>query len=271
MIDKLLENKIKDSSRENEVAVLLSGGVDSLSVAFTAHRLGKKVHAYTFCLENNPTYDSQKAIDASNIMGWRCTKVEVPINNLIEDFHTLRTKFACIKKTHYECTFPFLYVYPKIEEKEVISGWAADGYYGVSKKACIHYKEPKELFDQFRIEYFGNSNPVAYMQQQYLCLKYKKDFIAPYLDSTIKDFFMQYDWYQLNKPYQKHHVIEAFPEFQKIGKPKPHINLQLGAGIDKAFEVLLECKDINIKNRKRMLDVYRDWKNYGEIRTLYDC
>jgi len=271
MIDKLLESIVENSSKEKEVAILLSGGVDSLSLAFTAHRLGKKVHAYTFCLENNPTYDSEKAVDASHKMGWKCTRVKVPIHNLREDFHTLRTKFACIKKTHYECTFPFMYIYPIIEEKEVISGIAADGHYGVSKKACIHYKKPKELFDQFRIEYFDNSNPAGYMQQQYLCLKYKKQFIAPYMDATIKEFFMQYDWYQLNKPYQKHHVVEAFPEFQTIGRPKPHINLQLGAGIDKAFEVLLECKDINFKNRRRMLDVYRDWKNHGEIRTLYDC
>ena len=74
----------------------------------------------------------------------------------------------------------------------------------------------------------------------------------------------------MNKPHEKHHVINAFPEFKTIGKLKKHWNLQLCAGVDKAFETMLECKEINYKNRDRMLDVYRDWKGIGEIRTLFD-
>ena len=48
MIDKLLIEQIEEQTSDKEVAVLLSGGVDSLSVAFAAHRLGKKITAYTF-------------------------------------------------------------------------------------------------------------------------------------------------------------------------------------------------------------------------------
>ena len=42
MIDKLLEKTIEKEAPDSHVAVLLSGGVDSNSVAFAAHRLGKK-------------------------------------------------------------------------------------------------------------------------------------------------------------------------------------------------------------------------------------
>ena len=45
-------------------------------------------------------------------------------------------------------------------------------------------------------------------------------------------------WEELNKPFQKHHVLNAFEEFKK-GKFKKHINLQLGAGVDKLFETLI--------------------------------
>ena len=270
MIDKLLEKIVSTECNEEKIAVLLSGGVDSLSVAIAAHRLGKKIHAYTFHLEGQPSYDAEKAKSASDKMGWDCTTIIVPTNNIENDFETLRKQWKCVKKTHYECTFPFMYIYPKIEEKIVLSGWAADGHYGVSKKACIHFKQPKTLFDQFRTDYFGQSNPVAIQQQRLLAEHYDKTFVAPYVDSTVVDFFRQYDWFELNKPYQKHHVVEAYPEFQVMGKPKPHINLQLGAGVDKAFEVLLQSDKVNFKKRKRMLDVYRDWKNYAEVRTLFD-
>ena len=270
MIDKILEDVIQENVNEKEVAVLLSGGVDSLSIALAAHRLNYKVHAYSFHLENYPSYDCEKAEEASKKMNWQFTKVIVPTNNLTEDFIKLRTEFKCIKKTHYECTFPFLYIYPLITEKIVLSGVAADGHYGVSKKACLHFKQPKEKFDQFREEYFSQSNPAGLLQQIELSNKYNKTFVAPYLDTKVIQFFRQYDWFELNKPYQKHHVRECFPEFQIIGKPKQHINLQLGAGIDKAFESLLQSNEINYKRRTRMLDVYRDWKNRDEIRTLFN-
>jgi asparagine synthetase B (glutamine-hydrolysing) len=268
-IDQLLCDVIAKESKEDEVAVLLSGGADSLSVALAAHRLGKKIHAYTFHLHDQMTYDFGKAMNTCNQMKWECTPVIVPVDNLISDFHRLRTEFGCVKKTHFECCYPFMYIYPQITQKEVLSGWAADGYFGVSKKANIHYKHTKVLFDTFRNEYFEADNRAGYIWHNRVAVANNKKFIAPYLDSTIKDYFYQFDWYEVNQPYQKHHVIEAFPEFQTIGKPKKHINLQLGSGIDKLFENLLQSTEINFKQRKRMLDVYRDWKDYDRLSTLH--
>ena len=262
MIDKILCEEIQKASKENNVAVLLSGGVDSISVALAAHRVGKKVTGYTFHLKDQLSYDAHKAQKVCEIMNWSCQVVEVPIDNVSNDFIRLRQQYDCLKKTHYECTFPFLYVYPKIEELEVLSGIAADGHYGVSKKACLNYKEPKEKFDLFREDYFKNPNPAGFIQQKILCERYNKIFVAPYLEQSVKDFFRQYDWYQLNKPHQKHHVRNAFKEFERFGKIKPHINLQLGSNIDKLFEsVIIPDKTINFRDRKRIMDICRDWRS----------
>lgn len=78
MIRDILIEILSEQSKDNDVAVLLSGGVDSLSVAFCADYLGKKVHAYSFNLKNQPSYDSDKAEKVSNILGWNFTLVEVP-------------------------------------------------------------------------------------------------------------------------------------------------------------------------------------------------
>jgi 7-cyano-7-deazaguanine synthase in queuosine biosynthesis len=64
---------------------LLVGGVDSLSVAFAAHELGKKVHAYSFCLDTNSSYDSDKAAEVAQIFKWPFTLKVVPTDNLEED------------------------------------------------------------------------------------------------------------------------------------------------------------------------------------------
>ena len=46
------------------------------------------------------------------------------------------------------------------------------------------------------------------------------------------------------------------------------MNLIIGSGITKLFGTLLKNKDINFKNRNRMLDVYRDWHVLNNTSTL---
>ena len=61
MIDKLLTQEIVKQVWDNDVAVLLSGGVDSISVAFAAMNARKKITAYSFHLDTHVSYDFLKA------------------------------------------------------------------------------------------------------------------------------------------------------------------------------------------------------------------
>jgi hypothetical protein len=143
-----------------------------------------------------------------------------------------------------------MYLYPEIKQEEVLSGWAADGYYGISKRAILHYTKgkTKEKFDEFRNDYFLPNKSAGYMWHKIVADKYNKKFITPYLSKAVRDFFYDKDWYELNEPFQKHHVVNDFEQFKKFNFKK-HINLQLGAGIDKQFETLLNNSKINPNNR----------------------
>ena len=263
-ISQILEEEIKKSVPTEECAILLSGGVDSLSVAFAAERLGKKITAYSFKIKDIPSYDYEfaKTLCERNKLytdNWKFVGIEIDLANFEERFIEL-VLLGCVKKTHFECVFPFLYVYPQIKEKYVLSGWAADGYFGVSKKANIHYKHTKELFDQFRDDYFQPENQAGYLWHKKVSDMYNKVFVTPYLSDPVKEFFYQYDWDELNKPKQKHHVRDAFEQFKLYKKPKPHMNLQIGSGITKEFErLVLPNKDLNVYGKPRIMDVCRDW------------
>ena len=74
---------------------------------------------------------------------------------------------------------------------------------------------------------------------------------------------MQFDWYEMNKPFQKVKVVDAFPEFKRT-KVRRHENLQLAANIPSQFEKLLDNPEINLYNRKRVMDLVRDWQDKGE-------
>jgi len=269
VIDKIITNIVDQEAPDQTVAVLMSGGTDSLTVAAAAHRLNKKLNCYTFRVDGKDSDDSIYAEKACKHFGWNFKLIDVPVNNIENDFFTLIKKYECKKKTHVECTFPFLYVYPHIKEKYILTGWAADGYYGVSKRANIHFKHTKELMNKFRQGYFGKldettqkfipGNPVGIKQQMLLAKSVDSILVAPYVDKKVWDWMIQYDWDFFNKPYQKAPLFDAFPELLEI-KRRNHLNLQLAAGIPNYFEKLLDNKKINIYNRSRIMDLVRDWK-----------
>jgi asparagine synthetase B (glutamine-hydrolysing) len=267
MIDKILTNQI--NFQDKECALLLSGGVDSISTGFMAHRLGKKITAYSFCLDTNVSYDYLKAEEVSNKMDWSFVGVKIPTANLVDDWYRL-VEFGCKKKTHYECLYPFLYVYPEIKEKYVLSGLGADGYYGNQNWGQRKWKikESKENFDAYRDFYFTPEQQ-GHTKDKELAAVYKKILITPYITKPVKEYFYQFDWAQLNKPKQKNDVREGFKEFELIGKVKNHQHLQgKVSGITELFETLLNNRDINYLRRGRMLDVCHDWRN-GITATLY--
>lgn len=260
-LDKILMQFITENIPDNECAVLLSGGVDSLSCAVAAHRLGKKIHAHTFHLEGDPTYDSRMAEHAASVFGWNIKTTVVSTRYLERDFLRLIYDYDCKKKTQVECTFPFLYLAKDIKVKYVLSGIGGDSYYGLSKRVRINFKRPKNIFDRWRTEYFQQENAAGILQLRALCDQYNKILLHPYLwYAEIYDFFMEKDWDQLNSKQEKHHAREAFAdEFAQIGKIKPHLNLQLVANIDDLFLTLLDNKKINFRNRIRVMDMCHDW------------
>ena len=107
MIDKLICEDISNNVLDDDVAVLLSGGVDSISVALAAKSLGKNIHAYSFYLDNYENYDYNKAYEISKVHSWQFTGIVIDTSKLEEDWYKL-VELGCKKKTHYECVYPFM-------------------------------------------------------------------------------------------------------------------------------------------------------------------
>lgn len=254
LLDKIVAEDIGDNK---EVALLFSGGVDSTSLGFAAQGLGVKVNCYTFQMGELQSHDSAAAKKIAAAMGWQWNLIKVPFDRLEEDAIKLATILKCKKKTQFECTLPFLYVIPKIKEKVVLSGVAADGHFGLSKKAMIHFRYPKLSFDKFRRDYFSQENPAGYVQQKKLIEQHGKKHSAPYMDKRMFNYFMKFSWDKLNKPTQKMPVLLAYKDnFKKVGR-RNHANLQLVAKIDVFCERMLSGK-LNTKKRTRMMDLWRD-------------
>ena len=248
------------------VAVLLSGGADSLSVAFSIEDAGGRVLPFTFRVEGREdSEDLRAARMASDALGWDLVEVDVPadLETIRRDFVSLVRDFGCRKKTQVECAWPFLYVAPAISDFGITTtfdGFGADGHYGLSKKAMIHHRYPKAEFDAFRADYFGASSPAASREIRRIFEAAGQRLVSPYLYRRIYARLVQFDWDELNKPRQKMPVVEEYADyFARLGgPPRRHANLQLVAEIPALFERLLDT-DLNENGRTRVMDLVRDY------------
>lgn len=256
LIKCIIRTKVSlNEGRTDGVALYLSGGVDSMTLGFLCNEMGFKVTAYCFEIDNNVTADSSSARRACNMFGWDLKIINVPSENLYDDFKRL-TKLGCRKKTHYECTWPMLYLFPETKEKYIFGGYGADILYGLSKQACMHYKHTIDLLNDYRAKRFADDNPNGVRQREKLARRYGKVLVEPYMDPIMPDYFKDKTWDDCNQPVQKAIVLREFPEFKNFGR-RPHVNYQLLAKIPEYFETLL-AGDLNFNKRTRIIDLCRD-------------
>lgn len=229
---KLFEKIIKEELPEQlcDVAVLFSGGVDSSTCLFALLELGYNPIIYSFRLSNYISEDFLSAKNCANLFNLKFKEVIVPTNNIKQDFLKLVQKYNCSKKTQLECAFPWMYLFQEISEEYVITGLCADSHYGLSKTE-----------------------------------EYNKILISPYVHPLIQKYFLQFNWEEINKPYQKYLIIQNYNNYFKKTGRRIHSNLQLNARIPEVFITLLDDKEFNFKNRKRTMDLVRDYyKKYND-------
>ena len=69
-LSDLLVSVVRKKGRAHRVSLLLSGGVDSLSVGIALAEAGREVVAYTYELEGHPSLDRPKAERTAKHFGW---------------------------------------------------------------------------------------------------------------------------------------------------------------------------------------------------------
>lgn len=253
--------------KEKKVAVFFSGGIDSTSVAIALKRLGHTVVCYTGYINDND-FDVRWAKINSEIFGFEFNKVKIPTNNIINDFYTLKNKYQCLKKVHFETVFAFLYLYPTVNEHYIATGLCADAHYGLSRNITITCRHNIVALQKYREKSYADQDFCGLSWHYKLAKEYNHILVVPYIDKSIINFFMPLSWDDVNMPYRKHHIVEAFnDEFKLIKRNYPR-NMQCAMPIRELFETLLSDSMINFKNRKDMRFVYKDWEKIKRMPKL---
>ena len=268
MLDILQLNELRDifdkqiDKLPEDVALCLSGGIDSVALLSLLLRHKKRVVVYSFTLQNYISDDFKRAKQLSDKFDCVFKPVYLPVDmsTLKQDILKLHFSYACKKKTDYECVWPFLYVYPNITESVIITGLAAEGHFGSTKKGTLHFKND---LDAFRKQYFSRDNVNQIVQHTKLCAEYSLNYWFPFLSKEIQDFFIGKTWDDVNEPKVKQPILDLI-DFEFSPKSS---NLQVGSNIREHFDLLLDT-DWNLHNYKSIVGVFNSIER-GEIISDY--
>lgn len=256
-----LQAYISAKSRSDSVALLLSGGIDSLSVGFALRDAGKTFTAYTYEIQGYPSRDRPKAELLARHLGCPLRVITVPNADASNAFIRLAVQNGCRKKVHHETSFPWLYALPEIEEAEIWSGWNADDHYGNTRKIVLDQArmvregssqaDRKAHFDEWRRARFAQFDAAVssdtWWHVQRLADRCGKRLLDPYTSTAVRDFFFQFDHEQLSSP--KKPLIRQALAAQLQGLPTSSIavgvKLQIGGSVDALYRTLLNDDSIN--------------------------
>jgi asparagine synthetase B (glutamine-hydrolysing) len=216
----------------NKICVATSGGIDSSSVVMSALDVGKEVRVYSFTFGKHFSSDFEAARKLAYQFDLIFTPVWLPTerDEIVETVKHLIKNVGCKKKTAIECLFPFYYLIKQMQyfgDETLVTGVAADGHFGLSKKAMIHYSKDDQKFKKFRQDYFSNLESAGTKRLIKLCEQNKIQLCNPYFEPAVFSLWIDKNWEELNKPRQKEVIRKHYPELDCL-KIKPHTNLQLG-------------------------------------------
>jgi DNA-cytosine methyltransferase len=256
----ILTDACRKLSQHQDVALLLSGGLDSISVGVALEASGKNVHAYTIELDCYPSGDLRAAQLVAHRMGWPLSIISVPTSHISNDFMRLAVKHGCRRKVQFECSFPLMYAFKAIKETEIFSGFNADDHYGNTREIILEHARIKKSgrsakarqawFNAHRMSQFNRVRDLesgdTWGFAQRLAFDSGKRFCDPYLDDRIEEFFTRFSHEELaspDKPIVRASLADKAPGF--LGTITRCLKLQKSIGASDLFKTILTCPKIN--------------------------
>ena len=228
---ELLSYEVERDLPQEPVALLFSGGTDSLTVLWTLLDLGAWVTCYTFRLSYFESVDARVSAKVCKHYGLPqviVTEDDRPKREQLQDVIRIIKSY---RKTHVEVMYGYYFLMQAVKEKRVFSGIQADTLYGSNKNAAIRCgKQDAAFFADYRRNLLQTDNQEGLAQARLVARHFDKDFYAPYSAQPIRDFFFQYSWKQLNSPKQKMPAIFAFNDrFAELPIYRRDDNMQCGS------------------------------------------
>ncbi|MCC0705113.1 hypothetical protein IC213_18820 [Clostridioides sp. ES-S-0049-02] len=261
-------NSQLETLKNQKIAILFSGGMDSLSLLLSCLDLHIKPHVYSFRLSSHESQDIISVRKIINIFDLEYTEIVINNNleNLIYDASYIIKTFEVKKKTQVQCIHPFLYMVKEIKEKFILTGLCADDIYGTSRKMQVLGRKNELDFYEKRLKKHKDIESSSYKFIKELFKIYNKNLIVPYKENNkLVKLLLSKTYNELHMPKQKNLTYENYKyEIDKYDLYRRSSNLQVNSALREWHDLLLKT-DLNIKEYKSVVGIYNViYKNYME-------
>lgn len=247
-----------------DVPVLLSGGMDSMSVLAGLVTLGRKPDCVTYRMAESYSEDMAVAVRITRDLGVPHHQVTIS-----EDHGQLRhdieraIRFVGTRKTRVECAVPMFYLARYVNRVlKASSAFVGDPgiiedvrAYQVAINASrgVDTAETREL----RLRGYGEVGPGSAAMRE-AAARYGVTLIGPYSLEPVASVALGLEPYAINYPRQKGIALRAFPDIFGTARTgfrywKPNKSLQTASG----FADLVQ-QAFGIDSSRKMVGVYND-------------
>lgn len=258
----LLVKKIEQINGPYEIS--LSGGVDSTIILFASILSGYKPRCITFYMDGYESGDLLSTRKLTKYYGLKHVELAIPSSKdkIVEDIKSVIPHCEVFKKTIIQCMIPWLYIYPSMESKTILTGLSADDLYCNQRKVAVQLaQQGEDSILEYRKSYsndlnFSNANIIRFGEN------YNKTCIDIYNDSDIENYFLKYPAKWLNKPKQKMLSLGAFQDFFDSGSfYRRRDSYQVNSKLRDIHDKVLLNSEWNINKNKVILPVYKNIMN----------
>lgn len=259
MLKDLLKEYVQERvPKDAEVAVLFSGGLDSISVLLTALELGYSPTLYTFYLEGYVSKDLETSRRVAQYYNLPLVEVKIKrdIELLVEQVKSIIKRFSLNKKTQIQVIHPMSNVIPYITEPYVLTGLEADTLYGNSRSMRKLINDSNDFYNA-RLRAIQDPKNASYQFIKQLVEEEGKELVAPYKESqSIIDYFLNLPVNDIRYGKQKRQTYEAFQnEIDELKLYRRSSNMQVNSGIREFHDELLTSQ-YNTTNAKSIIAIY---------------
>lgn len=271
MIRNILKEAIRKTiGEEKEIGLLLSGGLDSLSVLLGCLDLGIKPRCYTFYLSNHESDDLKSVRKLKKIYDLDVVEVCLDVDKIdvfedvkkIVGMHRNDAYAKKHKKTFIQCFHPMMYIAPVVKEKIVLTAVVADALQFAGRKRGILGSdlslEGIEESLQHRMNEVNNPCHGSVKQIVSLFSTYGLKLVDIYHVDEVVEFFLEKGFKECTSPKEKNIVYEAYKEeLDKHKTKRLHSSYQVDSLIREWHDdKLLNDKSINYNNNKSVVAIY---------------